>query len=282
MHAVVGVDWNFSQAIRDNVMEILSGVKGENSIKIIGPDLNELERIANQAAGELDESPRHSKRRRVQHSGTDESRIRHRPREVRQVERQHRRCAGRAGHGRRRQSRSRRWSKANGRSTSRSAGRSGCGMDENQILDIPVDVIKNRVEPSTQQISRRSLAITGSNVTQPVLDRQHLPASSPRGVPRAPAARSGDAAQRRRRARSRSATFTRSGASTIYREQGERLIAVKFSVRGRDLASAVAEAQERTKHLFTRLLPRCSGAANSRKWRTPSSAWRSSPRWRWC
>ena len=42
-----------SQAIRDNVMEILSGVKGENSIKIIGPDLQELERVANKAAGEL-------------------------------------------------------------------------------------------------------------------------------------------------------------------------------------------------------------------------------------
>jgi len=28
------VDWNFSQNIRDNVMESLSGVKGENSVKI--------------------------------------------------------------------------------------------------------------------------------------------------------------------------------------------------------------------------------------------------------
>src|SRR6202007_3433280 len=40
-----GVDWNFSQYIRDNVMESLSGVKGDNSVKIIGPDLNELERL---------------------------------------------------------------------------------------------------------------------------------------------------------------------------------------------------------------------------------------------
>ncbi len=31
----------------------------------------------------------------------------------------------------------------------------------------------------------------------------------------------------------------------IYREQGHRLIAIKFSVRGRDLAGAVAEAQKR-------------------------------------
>src|SRR5262249_21389422 len=44
--------------------------------------------------------------------------------------------------------------------------------------------------------------------------------------------------------------FLRSGASTIYREQGKRFIAVKFSVRGRDLASSVAEAQEKTAHLF--------------------------------
>ena len=32
--------------IRDNVMESLSGVKGENSVKIIGPDLDELEQLA--------------------------------------------------------------------------------------------------------------------------------------------------------------------------------------------------------------------------------------------
>src|SRR5262249_15034186 len=37
--------------------------------------------------------------------------------------------------------------------------------------------------------------------------------------------------------------FIKPGASTIYREQGQRLIAVKFGVRGRDLASTVAEAQ---------------------------------------
>ena len=41
-----GVDWNFSQYIRDNVMESLSGVKGDNSVKIIGPDLDELEKLA--------------------------------------------------------------------------------------------------------------------------------------------------------------------------------------------------------------------------------------------
>ena len=35
----VGIDMNFSQYIQDNVEEGLSGVKGANSIKIVGPDL---------------------------------------------------------------------------------------------------------------------------------------------------------------------------------------------------------------------------------------------------
>jgi cobalt-zinc-cadmium resistance protein CzcA len=38
-------------------------------------------------------------------------------------------------------------------------------------------------------------------------------------------------------------SFLKPGASTIYREQGQRLIAIKFEVRGRDLASTVAEAR---------------------------------------
>jgi cobalt-zinc-cadmium resistance protein CzcA len=42
----VGIDFNFSQYIQDNVEEGLSGVKGANSAKIIGPDLQTLERIA--------------------------------------------------------------------------------------------------------------------------------------------------------------------------------------------------------------------------------------------
>ena len=41
-----GIDWNFSQNIRDNVMEALSGVKGDNSVKIFGPDLDKLEELA--------------------------------------------------------------------------------------------------------------------------------------------------------------------------------------------------------------------------------------------
>ena len=41
-----GVTTNFSQYIQDNVQEGLSGVKGANSVKIIGPDLATLEGLA--------------------------------------------------------------------------------------------------------------------------------------------------------------------------------------------------------------------------------------------
>ena len=41
-----GVTFNFSQYIQDNVQEGLSGVKGANSVKIIGPDLAMLEKLA--------------------------------------------------------------------------------------------------------------------------------------------------------------------------------------------------------------------------------------------
>lgn len=43
-----GVDFNFSQNIQDNVEEAMSGVKGENSLKLFGNDFDELTRLANQ------------------------------------------------------------------------------------------------------------------------------------------------------------------------------------------------------------------------------------------
>ena len=46
-----GVGFNFSQYIQDNVEEALSGVKGANSVKIIGPNLVKLEQLADQVHG---------------------------------------------------------------------------------------------------------------------------------------------------------------------------------------------------------------------------------------
>jgi cobalt-zinc-cadmium resistance protein CzcA len=49
----VGIGLNFSQYIQDNVEEQLSGVKGANSVKIIGRDLGVLERIAGEVMHEM-------------------------------------------------------------------------------------------------------------------------------------------------------------------------------------------------------------------------------------
>jgi cobalt-zinc-cadmium resistance protein CzcA len=44
--AFPGVVFNFSQVIGDNVQEAVAGVKGENSVKVFGPDLDENEKNA--------------------------------------------------------------------------------------------------------------------------------------------------------------------------------------------------------------------------------------------
>src|SRR5579871_5069130 len=46
--AFPGVIFNFSQMISDNVEEALSGVKGENTVKVVGPDLHVNEAKANE------------------------------------------------------------------------------------------------------------------------------------------------------------------------------------------------------------------------------------------
>jgi len=55
--ATVGIDFNFSQYIQDNIEEGLSGVKGANSVKIIGRDLPTLERLGGEVLHEMDQVP---------------------------------------------------------------------------------------------------------------------------------------------------------------------------------------------------------------------------------
>jgi cobalt-zinc-cadmium resistance protein CzcA len=52
-----GVDFNFSQNIEDNVEEAASGVKGENSIKLYGNDLETLQKTAYQIRSVLETVP---------------------------------------------------------------------------------------------------------------------------------------------------------------------------------------------------------------------------------
>ena len=51
--AFPGVVFNFSQYLSDNVEEALSGVKGENAVRVIGPDIVVNDRIARQIADVL-------------------------------------------------------------------------------------------------------------------------------------------------------------------------------------------------------------------------------------
>ena len=53
----IGVDFNFSQYISDNVQEASSGVKGANALKVIGPELDILARLAEQVRREMEQVP---------------------------------------------------------------------------------------------------------------------------------------------------------------------------------------------------------------------------------
>jgi len=48
-----GIGFNFSQYIQDNIEEALSGVKGANSVKIVGPNLQTLEALSTQVMAEM-------------------------------------------------------------------------------------------------------------------------------------------------------------------------------------------------------------------------------------
>jgi cobalt-zinc-cadmium resistance protein CzcA len=48
-----GVTFNFSQYIQDNIEEAISGVKGANSVKIVGPNLEMLEKLAAKVRDEM-------------------------------------------------------------------------------------------------------------------------------------------------------------------------------------------------------------------------------------
>jgi cobalt-zinc-cadmium resistance protein CzcA len=242
-----GISWNFSQNIRDNVMEALSGIKGDNSVKIIGPDLDKLETLAEKTKNILQQIPGIENVGIFHIRGQSHFEFRVDP------------------------SKCQRWgvqtADVNNVVTSALGGKALSSMvegeklfdisvrwpkrlrsSESDILEIPVDVGNNTVvqnpgpgivpsplghgtaTPSTVG----ALANTGNIISNtPRLRLRDL--VTPVGEDGAPDAEG---------------QFTRPGASMIYREQGKRLIALKFSVRGRDLAGAVAEGQEKTKDIF--------------------------------
>jgi len=251
---IIGVNWNFSQQIRDNVMEVLSGVQGENSVKIIGPDLDELERVAAQVEAALGEVPglRDVGMYRIKGQSNLEFPI------------DREKCAL--------------WdvSVADVEDVIQTAvaGKAFTQLIEGEksfdvtlryperlrqsdttILDIPVNVANHRVAGGTAGPRGggpgNGVATTGTSGAMPELTGSSLNAVS---------GDLADAPWRRLRdmvtpvsadgSPDPDGPFIKPGASMIYREEGSRMIAVKFGVRGRDLAGAVAEAQKRVDPLI--------------------------------
>ena len=133
------------------------------------------------------------------------------------------------------------------------------------ILDIPVDVGSNEIETDP---ARSGPSATGTNQAMPVVSGTTNPGSA-NPLSASPRRRLGDLVTPLgpNHTPDPNGSFVQPGASTIYREQGSRMIAVKFGVRGRDLASAVAEAQKATASIIKPPIASI-GAANSRRCRT--------------
>src|SRR6516162_10296945 len=254
---LIGVDWNFSQYIRDNVMEFLSGVQGDNSVKIFGPDLSRLEELAEKVQDRLGNV-------RGIEDRTGIFRIMGQTNLEFRVDRD--KC--------------KRWgesvSDVNNVINSAVRGQAFTQMIEGEkffditlrwpenrrgdlsaILDIPVDITNNAVTagsapgqaqtpftgPSTGPVT------SGMAVPYPVLGGNQSNSAYINPLPRVPLRElltplgANDLPDP-------GGQFVRPGVAIIYREQGKRFIPVKFSVQGRDLGSAVNEAQEKTSELF--------------------------------
>jgi cobalt-zinc-cadmium resistance protein CzcA len=253
-----GVDWNFSQYIRDNVMESLSGVKGDNSVKIIGPDLDELEKLADRVKAALDTVPGLENVAVFRIKGqpnleftVDRTKCKYWNVSVADVENAIAIAVGGQAltqmvEGEKTFDISLRWPEH-------------LRGNEQAILDIPIEVTNNTVTPGyvpgTPQtpVTGASIGVNpiGTNLPMPSLwgNLFNAAVTNVTSVPRlrlaqlvTPVNEAGIPDP--------NGKYLRSGASTIYREQGKRLIAVKFSVRGRDLAGGVAEAQEKTAPIF--------------------------------
>jgi len=246
---IIGANWNFSQNIRDNVMESLSGVKGDNSVKIFGPDLDELEKLAEKLQNKLTAIQGITSVGIFRVKGqpnlelpVDPNKCNYWAVSVQDVNDViHTAVGGKPFtqmiEGEKKFDISLRYPEA-------------LRNNEEAILNIPVEVYNNRVTPKTNASSQQ-LAAGGTGEAVPSLLGTTL---GPEflNLTTVPRRRLGDFVTPVNDAGQFDphGKFVRPGASTIYREQGNRMIAVKFSVRGRDLAGAVAEAQAKTADIF--------------------------------
>jgi len=194
--ALPGVTFNFSQYIQDNIEEALSGVKGENSVKIVGRDQVVLEQLAKQVQHEME-----------QVKGVEDLAVfwvRGQPNLNIKVDRER---AARYG------------LNAGDVNTVVQAALGGAHATTLLEADRQFDVVV-RLAPeyrdkldSVRNIKVGFTTPAGTNAYIPLFELADISLDT--------------------------------GASFIYREATQRYIPVKFSVRGRDLGSTVAEAQQR-------------------------------------
>jgi heavy metal efflux system protein len=243
-----GLFWGFSQNIRDNVMEALSGIKGDNSVKIVGPDIDKLEALATKTRdtmqnvrGIVDLGIFHIRGQSHLQFRVDPNKCQRWGVSTADVNNVVSSALGARAlsemvEGEKLFDISVRWPKR-------------LRSSETDILDIPVDIINNTVMLSSGPSvvpNSTGYGLASPNVRGTQADTANqIAANAPRlrlrdlVSPVGPDGRPDPEGQ-----------FEEHGASTIYREQGKRLIAIKFNVRDRDLAGAVAECQEKIKPLF--------------------------------
>src|SRR5471030_517272 len=195
--AFPGVDVTFSQYIQDNVQEAASGVKGENSVKVFGNDLETLAKVADDIKAAIATVPGVTDLAVSASLGQPTIRI--------DIDR----------------NKAARYGLAPGdiNATVQAAiGGQAAGdlYEDGSDRHFPMVVrLAPRYRENLEAIKRIPIGVQGPN-----------------GVAQVPL--------------SEVATVQLvSGAFYIYREQQERYVPVKFSVRGRDLGSAVLEAQQR-------------------------------------
>jgi cobalt-zinc-cadmium resistance protein CzcA len=191
----VGIDFNFSQYIQDNVEEGLSGVKGANSAKIIGADLATLERIGKAAMHEMAQVPGITDLGAFWVLGQPNLNIR--------VDR---------------------------------AKAARYGLSVNDVNNVVQAALGGNVATNLLEADRQFGVVVrlAPEFRKNIDDVRNLKV----GVPSS----SGNAYI----PLSELASITiDTGASYIFRERNQRFVPIKFSVRGRDLASAVEEAQQR-------------------------------------
>jgi cobalt-zinc-cadmium resistance protein CzcA len=194
----LGIDFNFSQYIQDNIEEALSGVKGENSVKIFGRDLGELERLSKSVKSTIAEVP----------GVTDPAafNLMGQPNLVVRLDRA-------------------------------KAARYGFTVaDVNAVVQAAVG--GQEVTRVYEGEMNFALAIRLAPEYRLNVDAiRSIPVALPNSDPKSPTAyiALSDLGE----------VKLVIGAAYIYRENAQRFIPLKYSVRGRDLGSTVSEAQER-------------------------------------